>query len=247
MEVQTKDRHEQEVNWLNLKMVNRTQNICPTCTGLDQCDLEMGPRGYMVRKSDDEGDAGMPYDVFRAKPCPHQFMAILDGQLGKRFAARRFETFRQNEYNREAYEAAFAYAVNYRPGKEMRGLLFSGGTGVGKTHLAASVLRRVVLNGEWSFRWVSMPQHDGSLYSLAKHRFLVLDDFTELALKGFRGEAKRDVFSLVNTRYEADMPMVVTTRMNEAEMREVFGGEVVGRLLEMCDLVVIEGRSWRGV
>lgn len=231
---------------MSLEWVAVTDRHCPQCQGREQCVMHLHHRGYMLRYCP---EAGMPYAVFRVRPCGHRLMQLVDQALGKRFAARQFATFRVSADNSGPYQAARAYAEAYVPGRTARGLYFSGVTGVGKTHLAAAVLREVVRRGETSFRWVLCPEREGSFRDLSEVRFLVLDDLTELALgAGYqRHQTKRDLFALLNRRYEADLPTIVTSRLGEAEMSSVFGGELVGRILEICDLVVMGGQSWRGV
>lgn len=230
-----------ETHRVELEWAERTEKVCPTCRGLEFCDPS-GPRGIMLRYCEDESE-GWPYPVFRARMCPYELLSSLEAQLGKRFASRTFGTFRPHDGCRDAYERAKEYAEEYESGRTGRGLLFAGPTGAGKTHLAASVLREVVLRGEDSFRWVSLPAYDGRLASLAGYGFLVLDDLTELALHGYRQEGRRDLFALVNHRYEAELPTVVTTRMSKVEMEQAFGQEIVGRLLEMCELLPMRLRG----
>lgn len=222
--------HRYELGW-----VERTQTVCPGCRGLEFCDPR-GPKGLMLRYCEDESD-GWPYPVFRARLCPHQLLANLEDQIGKRFASRTFATFIPHPGRREAYRKAREYAESYEPGRTSDGLLFAGPTRVGKTHLAAAVLREVVLRGEDSFRWVSLPGFESDLSSLRSPYFLVLDDLTELAVNARDG--RRALFALINARYEAQLPTIVTTRMRRVEMQDVLGAEIVGRLLEMCELVTL--------
>lgn len=232
--------HRHELEW-----VERTQTICPDCRGLEYCDPR-GAKGLMMRYCEDESEA-WPYPVFRIRPCPYQLLANLQDQIGRRFARRTFSAFIPDAGRREAYMRAREYAEYYEPGKTSTGLLLAGPTRVGKTHLAASILREVVLHGEDSFRWVSLPAFEGRMASLCEPRFLVLDDLTELALQRGYGQGKRDLFGLVNHRYEAELPTIVTTRMSRPEMEQVLGAEVVARLLEMCELVTLRFGHAEGV
>lgn len=217
-----------------LDLIERTERVCQNCRGLEFCNLSLGPRRIVARYDE---ESSVLYAVVRYHSCPHELLSVLEAQLGKRFASRTFGTFKPHPGGAEAYQAARDFAKGYEPGTSGTGLMFAGPTRAGKTHLAAAVLREIVFKGERDFRWVSLPAHGGRLYELRKHHLLVLDDLTELALKGYRDEGRRDLFGLLNYRYEAELPTIITTRMSRPEMNTVFGEEITSRLEEMCQLL----------
>ncbi len=86
----------------------------------------------------------------RYRPCACQ-ARLKPGRLAAasgipaRFTACTFDTFRPGPGQRAAWEAARDTAANY-PGHE-RGLLLYGGSGVGKTHLAAAAATALIARG----------------------------------------------------------------------------------------------------
>jgi len=103
---------------------------------------------------------------------------------------------------------------------------------------------------------VSVPQlleeikarfRDGTSRQLAgkvsRKFFLIMDD---LGAEQGTEWVQKELYLLINSRYESKLPTVVTTNCAGDELAQQVGERVADRLREMCEPVVLGGKSWRG-
>lgn len=199
---------------------------------------------------------------------------IGESGMGERFLRRTFNTFEITDNNRQAAIAAQRYADNFdkllpkrdKPEPGRNGLFISGPKGTGKTHLAASIANQLIQKGtpvicmtmidllERIKRTFARGGADeGTVLSIYKTvPLLVIDDMgkeppTEWAVS--------TIYNIINGRYEAYMPTIVTTnyddqaliaRMTPQATRDSITAEAtIDRLMEMCKGIVLAGPSWR--
>jgi len=191
---------------------------------------------------------------------------IRKSRLGKRFRLRTFDTFDRNRQPK-AYSVARAYAEHFAEHKAKgEGLLFLGPVGTGKTHLAAAIANYLLDRG--------VPVIFGTLATLFENLraslyadgateaereearrelydvdLLVLDDLGKERLTPW---AVEELYSLLNYRYENMLPVVITTNLSLAQLRERYDAErtqagqaIVSRITEMCRVVIIKGDDYR--
>lgn len=166
----------------------------------------------------------------------------------------RFEKFRLDYYSdrldshygaspRELMERTLSacrkYALNFGPGSE--NMLFSGGTGLGKTYLSACIAR-VVADRGFSVSYESAP----NLFTkLEKNRFnpdpetrsqldeimesdlLILDDLGTELPGNFVTAA---LYTLLNDRLLAGKPMIISTNLNAQELAQRYSPQIASRL-----------------
>lgn len=238
-----------------IMLANNAEDACEMCLSLSDCSLPS--RGW-VPVLDMEASRIYGYPYFRWRKCHHlkQAEALKQAEmhLGARFQDRTFETFQVTAENRSAYEKCREYARGLNRQTQM-GLLLSGPVGTGKTHLAAAILKHAFGIG-LDAGLVSVPKlleeikdrfKDGTSRTLAdkvtRKFFLVLDD---LGAEQGTEWAQKELYLLINTRYEAKLPTVVTTNCDASELVKQTGERTVDRLREMCDPVALGGKSWRG-
>jgi len=155
-----------------------------------------------------------------------------------------------------------------------RGLLFMGGPGLGKTHLVVSILKKLILEEGLDGKFVDFFQllsdirhgysQDKSEMSLIepylKSKILVID---ELA-KGRNNEWEQTILDqFISSRYNAaDKITLFTTNypdttktlsdinglthsLQKQSLAEKVGDRVFSRLIQMCDLIKMEGDDYR--
>ena len=184
---------------------------------------------------------------------------LADSGLRKKFRSRSFENFSVTGLNRPAWEAAKAYAANFADHRQSgKSLFLIGDTGRGKTHLAAAVLTEVVRQGyKGAFvvtiellsdirgTYQSEYKTEGQIIQpLREVDLLVLDDIS--AQDQYSDWEKGKIFELVNMRYEAEKPLLITSNKMVGWIKERLGKKVVDRLLEMCgDFIPVSGDNYR--
>lgn len=168
----------------------------------------------------------------------------------------------------EAHKKATEFARNYpammAPG---RGLMFSGSSGLGKTHLAVGILKVLVLEARCNGLFVYYQQllkdiqnswnPDTSTTELQvlepvfSAEVLVLDDLGSVKPTDWVWDM---VSMVLNTRYNHKRVTIVTTNFENLPAGTVGGGMTLGdrigdrmrsRLLEMCWEVKMQGADYR--
>ena len=140
-----------------------------------------------------------------------------------------------------------------------RNILIVGGIGLGKTMIAKNIAHAAIQSGRTvrfttaSSMLAELTNQDGSLaLKRAYRRFtspavLVID---ELGYLGYSARHADVLFDVVNQRYELERPIIVTTNRAFTDWGELFPSAtcvvpLVDRLVHRCEVVHIEGESWR--
>lgn len=174
----------------------------------------------------------------------------------KPFGDKTFETFNPRVAGvKEAYEAAHTFAED-PTGAPFRWLVLMGGTGVGKTHLAASIAHeRLEARSSVFFAVVpdlldhlraafapsaEMPYNE-MFETVREVEMLILDD---LGSENSTAWATEKLFQIINYRYNYRMPTVITTN---SRLFEHMDERIASRLADtsLSRTVVIEAQSRR--
>jgi DNA replication protein DnaC len=151
----------------------------------------------------------------------------------------------QNEFNvREVMRSHFEYCKNYAENFHLpdEGLLFTGKTGLGKTHLSLAIAGRVI-DGGFNVVYGSAPdlfrkienehfgrEQGGTMDSLQNAQLLVLDDIGAEFESSFYVSA---FYNLVNSRMNLGLPLIINTNLNMSELEKRYKQRIVSRLLTM--------------
>lgn len=203
-----------------------------------------------------------------AKFCSCRKMKTQFGQfesvrLPKRYDGFHFGNYKpQNPSQTIALKQAMAFAMEY-PAVD-RGLLLMGSVGVGKTHLAVSILKGLTERGfsclfyefssllkeiQDSYNSNTHASELGVLAPVLNAEVLVLD---ELGASKPTDWVRDTMAHVINTRYNEKKFTIFTTnyldvRPNDREetLEDRIGVRVRSRLYEMCKTVSLDGKDYR--
>lgn len=167
-----------------------------------------------------------------------------------------FDNFQKTKDNAYNLKLCLRYAMHFEEMLEKnQGLLFYGGVGTGKTFAAACIANHLLgqrvpvvmtsfvklLDAMQGFK-----DDDGALIArLNRAKLLIIDD-----LGAERGTdfALEKVYNIVDSRYRARLPIILTTNLTMAEMKETMDiryTRIYDRIFELCYPMQFKGQSWR--
>lgn len=181
---------------------------------------------------------------------------ICFGGLAGKYAEARFEL--SSGYNERIAKAMEKYADDFKNivsgEREGDGFLLFGPVGTGKSWLCAAVCNRILDNGYTAlltnFGHISDAMGDWAgrkeyMESLLRYSLLVLDD---LGIERQSEYMQEIVYNVINSRYEAGLPMLVTTNLTKRDIldnRNINLARIYDRLLQCCIPVEVNGKSIR--
>lgn len=230
--------------------------ICGKCNTAKQCEQEFAGQTFypmcLCACESARVNAEKAAEEFRQKQAAKQrrmneLYAV--SLIGERQKECRFDNFQENEGNSEALRASKAFAERFNP--EIKGLMLMGGLGVGKTHLAAAVANALIEKG-YCVVFTSIVrilnaerERPEILQKLTDADLLIIDDLGAERKTGFGMEKAYDV---INERYNAKKPLMVTTNITFSEFKtseEINMKRIFDRISGMCFPVAITGESHR--
>lgn len=173
--------------------------------------------------------------------------------MDARFREATFDKFISNDENQKFLKLCKRYVDMFDTMAEMnQGLLFYGNPGTGKSFAAACIanaliVRRVpvimtsfvkILEAAQNFAPDNMP-----LMNRAK--LLIIDDLGAERSTDF---ALEKVYNVIDSRYRAKLPMILTTNLTLDAMKkatDIRYNRVYDRIFQCCYPVMLNGRSWR--
>lgn len=164
----------------------------------------------------------------------------------------------QNESQEKALKISRRYVEKWdKVKKEGLGIIYSGGVGVGKTHLAIAVLRELTIKEKISGkfitleRWFSkikgamdyseMTQED-LISPLEEREFVVLD---ELAVDYISNWEEKTLRRVIDYRVKNNKPMILTTNDSVEEIKTSLGPRLYSRLRGKTGAIEMKGPDMR--
>ena len=219
--------------------------LCPRCLGTGMEILENGSRQCSCRKADPHDDK------------------LKRAQLPRRYDACHFHNYKpKNPSQTAALRFAMNFAIEY-PAVD-RGLLFMGTVGVGKTHLAVSILKGLTERGftclfrefgsllkeiQDSYNPHTFASEISVLSPVLKADVLVLD---ELGASKPTDWVRDTLGHIINSRYNDRKITIFTTNYlderpteREETLEDRIGVRTRSRLYEMCKSIEISGPDHR--
>lgn len=136
-----------------------------------------------------------------------------------------------------------------------QGLLLCGGVGTGKTFAAACVVNSLIDKGVPCMMTnfsrltnIISGLYDGKqeyIDNLNKFRLLVIDD---LSVERSTEYVNEIVYSVIDSRYRAKLPMIITTNLTPEELKnteDIRRQRIYDRILERCFPLIVDGKSRR--
>ena len=170
--------------------------------------------------------------------------------LGKRFMQRTFDTFEAERFPKQ-YELAYNYAIEFNSNSG-EGLLLMGNPGTGKTHLTAAIANYVIDTygiPVLFVNYIDLIENVKESFNTGKDvlqqyieiPLLIIDDLTN-AKGDWRNEM---LYRVINSRYEANLPIIITTNDDYYTLKENLMEKTMSRLMEICKGVAMNGDDYR--
>ena len=173
--------------------------------------------------------------------------------IGMKFQNLNFENFNSNSENELAIAIAKDYVNKNITSENTNGLIIMGESGVGKTHLAASIANKLIENDK-----IVLMERLTTLLDMIKETFkdntksenelvdlysnvdmIIIDD---LGTEKISNWALEKLYSIIENRNENMLPIIITTRFDKQGLIERFSQSqdeqladaIISKLYQMC-------------
>lgn len=227
---------------------------CPSCGTVVRCNLTahepFAPCMCMAEAAEEVQNAE------RELLLPDVLEAEWDrAGIPRLFHGSTFENYEHRPGATEALKSAKRYAENFDPRGGEEGLLLYGLPGAGKSRLAAATARAIMEANllpvvfytagdlvEEAKRFRVGSGQTNPIDRAAEAPLLILDD---MANQNITPYAQEQIYLVVDRRYRAGLPMIITSNLNDAALRTAMGSAMVSRLLEVCAWVKVAASDYR--
>lgn len=139
--------------------------------------------------------------------------------------------------------------------KDGKGLLLYGSVGTGKTYYASCIANALIEDG-YSVLMTNFARLTNQLQGMFEGRQEYIDNLNKyslLIIDDLGAERKSEymqemVFNIIDARYRAGLPMIITTNLSADELKkpqDVAYQRIYDRVLERCHPVKVDGQSRR--
>lgn len=173
--------------------------------------------------------------------------------VGRKFKKQNFENFYVDSNNEYAVKVASDYIRKNIDKMQAKGLIITGKSGVGKTHLAAAIANKLIENDK-----IVLMGRLTTLLDMIKETFrdnnksenelielysnvdmIIIDD---LGTEKISSWALEKLYTIIQNRCENGLPIIITTRFNKEGLTERFSysndqdlvDATISKLYQMC-------------
>ena len=173
--------------------------------------------------------------------------------VGRKFQEQNFENFNINLENEMAVKVAKAYTNKSIEKMQNDGLIITGESGVGKTHLAASIANKLIENDKIvlmgrltmlldmikeTFR--DNTKSENELIELYSNVDMIIID--DLGTEKISQWSLEKLYTIIQNRNENRLPIIITTRFDKHGLIERFSQSqdeqlvdaIISKLYQMC-------------
>ena len=222
-------------------------NISPDVIKYERCDCNKAQEYW--KKIDEQ-----QYETEKRK----HFRDIINklykqNYVGRKFQNLNFENFNINSGNEIAVKVANDYTSKCITKKQTKGLIITGESGLGKTHLAASIANKLIKNGKIvlmgrlttlldmlkeTFR--DNTKSENELIELYSNVDMIIID--DLGTEKISNWALEKLYTIIQNRNEKGLPIIITTRFDKQGLIERLSQSqdeqlvdaIISKLYQMC-------------
>lgn len=204
----------------------------------------------------DTGYDGKTFCSCVIKMCARD--AYLSSGLGKASLGNTFENFslkyyggKDRENMSDVLDTCLHFADNFNG--DGANLLFTGGTGLGKTHLSSAIAQRVIDRGYTVvyesaqnvfdvFENIRFGRGEGDTNRFMECDLLIIDDLGSEFSTNYTSSV---LYQIINTRLMNGKSVVLSTNLGGKELSKRYGERIYSRLLGSFDTCVFSGNDIR--
>lgn len=194
----------------------------------------------------------------KQKEMEHIKALKISSLMDDKFRDSTFDAFEVTKQNARPLKLCKRYTERF---DEMlsknQGLLFYGNVGTGKTYMAACISNYLmdrlvpvvmtsfvkILQNVQAFR--TDEDEEAFIRKMNRAKLLVIDDLGAERSTDF---ALEKVYNIIDSRYRARKPMILTTNLTLTQMQsagDIRYTRIYDRIFEVCHPIEFKGESWR--
>lgn len=229
--------------------------------GFEKCDCDEAQRNFELQKQKIEQEKKQKIEYERLERVNKLYAK---SGMPIRLKGYTFSNFKVTKDNQKQWLKAQEYAQNCLKNNTYSSLFIAGKVGVGKTHLASSIAnifiqaeRPVIfgtlinLLGQIKDSYKNDSETEGDIiHKYSTIPLLIIDDLGKEKPSEWTLEK---LFTIINNRYENNLPVVITTNYNRAQLTErlsngnndIIAESIISRLYAMCNGIYLNGNDKR--
>ena len=223
------------------------ENVSSDCIEYERCNCE-GSKQYWAKK-DEENYLKRKKEHY--KKIINQLYK--DSYMKKNYQNMNFENFNKKLVNNVALKIIEDYTEKCISKKQTNGLIITGRSGIGKTHLAAAIANKLIENGQIVLigrlttlldkikeTFADNTISENELIELYSNIDMIIID--DLGTERVSKWALEKLYTIIENRNENRLPIVITTRFDKNVLSRRFkegqdeelADAVINKLYQMC-------------